>query len=294
VNRSRAPAPPAILPTARPSLQPFVTDLALAQRLERAEGASNAACVDAHAARVPDCGAVWCDIGGTYAMFDGVGSPLTQSFGLGLFSMPSDADFDALEEFFRSRGAGVFHEVSPMASPALLETLHARGYHPVELTTVLHLPLGDATSRPAGHREPAPGLTTRRVGSDELAAWTETSAAGWGESPELGDFMREYGATLGAARGVSCFVAELDGAMVAAGALSVQGDVALLAGASTIPAWRGRGAQGALLRARLDYARSLGCERAMMGAAPGSTSQCNAERQGFRVAYTRIKWTLGA
>jgi hypothetical protein len=28
----------------------------------------------------------------------------------------------------------------------------------------------------------------------------------------------------------------------------------------------------------------------MMGAAPGSTSQTNAERQGYRVAYTRIKW----
>ena len=28
----------------------------------------------------------------------------------------------------------------------------------------------------------------------------------------------------------------------------------------------------------------------MMGAAPGSTSQTNAERQGFRIAYTRLKW----
>jgi hypothetical protein len=30
----------------------------------------------------------------------------------------------------------------------------------------------------------------------------------------------------------------------------------------------------------------------MMGAAPGSASQRNAERQGFRIAYTRIKWQL--
>ena len=78
--------------------------------------------------------------------------------------------------------------------------------------------------------------------------------------------------------------------MVAAGAIAIHDGVALLAGASTRPAWRGRGAQGALLRARLDYARAAGCDLAMMGAAPGSTSQCNAERQGFRVAYTRIKW----
>jgi len=30
----------------------------------------------------------------------------------------------------------------------------------------------------------------------------------------------------------------------------------------------------------------------MMVAAPGSASQRNAERNGFRVAYTRTKWQL--
>jgi len=29
-----------------------------------------------------------------------------------------------------------------------------------------------------------------------------------------------------------------------------------------------------------------------MGALPGSPSQRNAERQGFRIAYTRNKWRL--
>ena len=33
---------------------------------------------------------------------------------------------------------------------------------------------------------------------------------------------------------------------------------------------------------------------AMMVAAPGSSSQRNAERQGFRIAYTRTKWQLDA
>ena len=30
----------------------------------------------------------------------------------------------------------------------------------------------------------------------------------------------------------------------------------------------------------------------MMGALPGSASQRNGERHGFRIAYTRIKWHL--
>jgi GNAT superfamily N-acetyltransferase len=68
--------------------------------------------------------------------------------------------------------------------------------------------------------------------------------------------------------------------------------VALLAGASTIPAARRQGAQLALLEARLRHAADEGCDLAMIGAQPGSASQRNAERHGFRIAYTRIKWSL--
>jgi hypothetical protein len=66
--------------------------------------------------------------------------------------------------------------------------------------------------------------------------------------------------------------------------------VALMAGASTIPSARGRGAQLALLERRLQDAFANGCDIAMMGALPGSISQRNAERHGFRIAYTRVKW----
>lgn len=51
-------------------------------------------------------------------------------------------------------------------------------------------------------------------------------------------------------------------------------------------------AQTALLRARLRYAADRGCTVATVGALPGSQSQRNAEKQGFRVAYTRTKWQL--
>ncbi|MCX6621649.1 MAG: hypothetical protein NTY38_11355 [Acidobacteria bacterium] len=44
----------------------------------------------------------------------------------------------------------------------------------------------------------------------------------------------------------------------------------------------------------MNYAASAGCDLAMMCAEPGSVSQRNAERQGFRIAYTRIKWELPA
>jgi hypothetical protein len=43
---------------------------------------------------------------------------------------------------------------------------------------------------------------------------------------------------------------------------------------------------------RLRYGAEQGCNIAMVVAQPGSASQRNAERQGFRIAYTRIKWRL--
>ena len=44
------------------------------------------------------------------------------------------------------------------------------------------------------------------------------------------------------------------------------------------------------MKARLEYAVEMGCDLAMIGTEPGSGSQRNAQRQGFRIAYTRIKW----
>lgn len=70
------------------------------------------------------------------------------------------------------------------------------------------------------------------------------------------------------------------------------GEVAVLAGASTIPEGRNLGAQNALLRSRLTYAAESGCTLAMMVTAPGSQSQKNAQKNNFRIAYTRTKWQL--
>lgn len=271
-----------------------LADLALARRLERAEGSANAAFVEARARLEPDSGACWREVAGTYAMFDGVGSAITQTFGLGLFAAPADADLAALEAFFDERGAEVFHEVSPLAGLELLPRLAARGFRPVELTSVMHRPVVLAGERDARSGDARAPRVREAFGAD-ADMYADTAAEGWGsEGAGLADFVRGYAAITAAARGVRTFLAELDGRPVAAGALAVHDGVALFAGASTVPAFRGRGAQAALLAARLQAAADAGCDLAMMGALPGSASQRNAERAGFRIAYTRIKWGRAA
>lgn len=268
-------------------MTPFA-DVTLSRRLERTEAEANARFVEARASLFPSSGARWIDVGGAYAMFDGVDSPCTQTFGLGVFQPATGAVLDEIEAFYRNCGTPVFHEVSPLADASLLPLLNARGYQPMELSSVLFRAIGEPLDVPG----PAnPRINARLIREGEQELWAETAVRGWADivdSDSMLDLMR------GSARRAKAlpFLAELDGQPVAAGALSITDGVALLAGASTIPEARKQGAQIALLGARLRYAVERGCDLAMICAQPGSASQRNAERHGFRIAYTRTKWRL--
>lgn len=262
----------------------------LSQKLERTEARANADFVETRAKMFPESGAEWTEVAGTYAMFDGAQSPLTQTFGLGVFEEITENDLEKLENFFKKHDAPVFHEVSPLADASLLELLNKRNYKPIELTSVLYLPLENADFSGALKNE---NLTTRIIEKGEENLWAQTSANGWSTEMEgLAEFMLEFG-TIGAmSSGAFPFIAEIDDKPISTGALYIYEDAAILAGASTIPEGRRKGAQNALLNARLKFALEKNCKLAIMGASPGSQSQRNAESNGFRIAYTRTKWHL--
>ncbi len=261
-------------------------DLHLARRLERPEAIGGARFVEARARIFPETGAQWIDVAGTYAMFDGPDSPLTQTFGLGLFSETTPAGLDRLENFFLQRGAPVCHEVSPLAGIPVADLLSRRGYHPIEFTSVMYQPLTPIAA------SPNPRIQTSLLASTDHELWSQISARGWAEHPEFTGFLLSLGRVIGFADGSLCFFAHVDGEPVATAVLRCHEGVALFAGACTIPEARNRGAQQALLEARMNVAAAQGCDLAMMCAEPGSVSQRNAERKGFRIAYTRTKWRL--
>ena len=266
------------------------SDRNLAQKLERTEGCSNANFVEARLKMFPESGAHWTEIGGAYAMFDGIESPLTQTFGLGVFDEITDAEITEIEAFFKQKNAPVFHEISPLADASLLTLLNERGYQPIEFSSVMFRPIEIETG---SNVQINPQIKTRIIEPGEEKLWARTSASGWSTEAEgLADFMFEFGQISAATTGGFAFLAELEGKPISAGMLFIYDDVALLAGASTVPEGRRRGAQTALLDARLRYAAERGCRLAMMGASPGSASQRNAEKNGFRIAYTRTKWQL--
>jgi GNAT superfamily N-acetyltransferase len=262
-------------------------DLALARRLEATEGAICKSYVEPRR-RVSGVPAAVLERDGTIAMFDGVDSPLSQTFGLGVYTAATPELLGELEEFFLSRGCDVMHEVSPFGGVDTFALLAARGYAPIELSTVLVQPIREAAA-------PATQLAIRELDRDDdrdCAAWVDTCVEGWATEPGIAEIIRPIAQVNVANRATSHYVVERDGARVATGSLAIHGEVALFAGASTVPSARGLGAQAILLAKRLADAKRRGCTVAMMVASVGSTSQRNAERRGFRVAYTRVKWRL--
>jgi predicted GNAT family acetyltransferase len=125
---------------------------------------------------------------------------------------------------------------------------------------------------------------------EELDLLTRTVEAGFSEPdpapPEVVEVMLVAKQTLG----VENYLARVHGKPAAGASMSAENGIAALFGASTVPAYRGRGIQTALIQARLAHGFEAGCDLALCVAAPGSASHRNLERQGFSPAYTRIKF----
>lgn len=266
------------------------SDKTLSRKIERTEARSNADFVETRARLDPESCAEWIEVGGAYAMFDGVESPCTQTFGLGLFDEITGPEMVKIEAFFKGHAAPVFHEVSPLADVSIMPLLNERGYQPIELTSVMFRTLDVANlNLPAAN----PRISTRTIANDEVDLWARTAANGWATEMEgLADFMFRFCQIGAQTTGAHPFFAELDGKAISTGTLFIYDDVCILAGASTVPEGRNQGAQSALLDARLQFARERGCTLAVMGALPGSQSQKNAQKNSFNIAYTRTKWQL--
>jgi|SRR5438552_1763717 len=231
------------------------SDLALSRRLESAEGHACAQFAKARHRLFPESGAAWMECAGAVAVSDGVDSPVTQSFGLGIFEELSAATLDVVERFFLDRGAPVLHEVSPLAGVAALDLLCARKYRPVEISSVLYRPVEKPAA--ACHGD----ISVRVTGPQDAQLWADISARGWAhEHPELLPFLVQLGEIASAREDSPCFLAELDGKPGAAGVLSIHEGVALFAGSSTVPEMRRRGLQAALLEARMRYTFDHGCD----------------------------------
>ena len=136
-------------------------------------------------------------------------------------------------------------------------------------------------------------VRTRKVGIEEAETFGSMTCTGFGFPQALTSL---WSAIVGAA-GWSCFFALLDDRPVGPGAMYATGGHAWLGGGATLPEYRGRGAQKALIHARLDDGRSHGVthfvvETAAPSADGQDVSHANLVNAGFEQAYIRKNFRL--
>src|SRR5579862_3131654 len=260
-------------------------DKAFARRLESCEEMPQVMYARVFQKIRPEMGAAEEEICGGHMIFAGLGSPIGRATGLGLDRPFTAADLDHIEKFYRAHNAPSQVDLCPMHEPAVFEMFKERGYGIAELNNVLYRKLDKQEKFPP----PPAGCEIRpsRLEEAETAGAIVESAFFPDGAPEA---YRGLIAPFYQIEGALPFIASVAGMLVACGTGLVipQHKVFALCGAGTLADYRGRGLQTALLRARMSAAVQAGCEYAVVVTQGGTTSQRNAERLGFRVAYSKV------
>ena len=217
-----------------------------------------------------------------------VGSPAFNfAVGLGLGKAVSPAELDAVEHFFRSRGLPPRIDVTPFTHPALMPELVQRGYGASEFTSVLCFDLtNELPSAPMLN-----GTDVRWAEADECDVWVNVIVKCFFVS-DPGPERRANLAALFRGPNTMKVAAVSDGAVVGAAAEMLPEDrrIAVAFASAVLPAYRKRGIHSAMLRMRLESARDAGCKLVAVSATPGSASERNLIRCGFRPCYEKITY----
>ncbi|GGR51530.1 hypothetical protein GCM10008959_10990 [Deinococcus seoulensis] len=245
-------------------------------RLARAEAA-------AHTRYGQHPGGSVATFGPLVAVHDAPDSPLNSAWHDGS-RPPTPQELTAFESFCAAHGQRPTLHLLSHAAPTLIPLLAEHGY---TLAYVLHAYLHDLSELPPTPTLPAQPTT-------DADAWATVCAAGFGPGSEA--IMRRVAQT----PGTRLFLAgPPDGPGLGAAALSVTrfgaagpddqaGVAAALHGTSTRPDQRGRGAQTALLAARLHAAAQASADLTSVFVTPGTPSERNVLRAGFRLAGLRL------
>ena len=269
------------------AMENIILDRELARELESAEAQAAVAC----AQLMMDTGGesssptAVLPIAGGFAVYCGSGNPMTQAVALGMQGAVSSEEFDQLEAFYFSRNEPVRVETCPLADPSLFEYYKERRYHVSEFSNVMVRGIVSQLFAPT-----PPEIEIRRASSEELDLWVMTVAQGFAENFPVTQELLSIMKMFAMAKGTECYLARIDGRVAGGATLAMRGRIAGLFGASTLPGFRKRGVQTALLNTRLRRASESKCELAMSLAQPGSISQRNMTRLGFQTLYTRVKF----
>ncbi len=272
-------------------VSPLFIDKCVATRLETAEADLTGQYVEAYSRLYPVVGAVSKDISGARVSFAGVHSPLSRVDAVGLRGPVPMEDLDEAHLFLESRLAPPTIETCAFTDQSVFDFARRRGYGVGDIlnVSVLALQAGDLPGYESAAHDASIKVERLSKNPEDSSLWSTTVGRGFAstESEEV-PYMDIYRGIFHAT-GTTGYLATLDGKPAGAGALKIAGRVAYLSTASTLPSFRNRGVQMALMKARLAEAVRLGCDLAAVVTSPGSMSERNVHRAGFATAYARIR-----
>jgi ribosomal protein S18 acetylase RimI-like enzyme len=187
--------------------------------------------------------------------------------------------------FYGSLGLRPWIELPPGAEEVAAHLAEA-GARPVESLAVLF-------GTTAYVRPSPPNVEIRRIGPPGARRFADLLLAGHGVPSDARAVDAPGIAAAGSRDDIAFYVAVVDGEEAAAGVLALHNRVGYLANASTLPAFRRRGCQTALVARRIADSAALGCDVIASLTSFGSASQRTLERAGLRIAYIRTVWRLG-
>jgi GNAT superfamily N-acetyltransferase len=166
-----------------------------------------------------------------------------------------------------------------------------------DATTGLHRALLEAGMAPSAptitlHARPSPAAGASEVAVREVELDDERYLDilyGGYAVPASEVMFRKVLAIEHATPGLRRYVALVDGHPAAVGALFTHGNASYFAGAATLPNFRRRGCQAALINRRLADARQ-DSDLVVVTAAYASPSHDNLARHGFGITHTRTVW----
>lgn len=197
----------------------------------------------------------------------------------------TSADLDRVPpilDFYRERGAEPLFDVVPTVVPPFWEgpnALLALAQHGFYQGAFHQLLFG----APAVEGSPPPArVAVAEVGRADADAFVRVYEQVWGDGAAIR-------VLLGRPR-FRCYIATVDGEPAALGVLHVADGVGSMANGLTAPPFRGQGCHRALLARRVRDAAVDGCDLLVSQCSPGSVSERNQFRLGFRVAATKAWW----
>ena len=190
-------------------------------------------------------------------------------------------------DFFTSRNIPPSIQISSGSDSATTELLRRHGFDVDWNRSVLACRTAHLPGAP-----PVADFTVESVRTRDLDEWLTVLARGNGaESLQARLTSDEFGRAAHDVDGSVDLLARVGGRPAACGSLQPVRGVGWLGTAATVPEFRGRGLQRALIEMRIGMAGLDGHDFVAATAAPDSTSMRNLERSGLALVDTQTVWT---